>query len=199
MLKRKHIVTLLSIAIAFFVIGTVFNIMTVATGPNGNPWKKVWQAIYELQSEVEALETQIPKRGYISISPAAFNPTEETRSYRLWGSVLEGKGYFVANVQLPHGTTVTNMTVYLYDNSSSYCMDVKLYKYDFHEHHWCIASIDTRPPGETPGYAVLYDDNLLSPEVDNQHYLYYIAIWFDGESPELQLRGIVIEYEYQAR
>ena len=197
MFKKKQVLAMVSIATICFLIGTMVNVM--ATDRGGNPWNKVWQAILGLQSKVEALETQIPKKGYISISPAAFNPTDETSMYILWGSVLEGEGYYVADVQLPHGATITNVTVYLYDESSLYGMDVKLYKYDLDEHHWNIASIDTWPAEETPGYAVLYDDHLLSPEVDNQYYSYYIAVWFDGWSYELELRGIVIEYEYQAR
>jgi len=108
-------------------------------------------------------------------------------------------GYYVADVQLPHGTRVTNVTVYVYDESSLYGMDIKLYKFDLDESHWCVSSIDTWPAEETPGYAALHDDNLLSPEVDNQHYSYYIAVWFDGWAPTLELRGITIEYEFQAR
>ena len=197
MVRKKQAFAVVSVAVIFLLVGTMFNVM--ATEGSGNPWNKVWQAIYGLQSKVEALETRIPKKGYISISTAAFNPTDETSTYHLWGSALEGEGYFVADVQLPHGATVTNMTVYLYDESSLYGMDVKLYKYDLDEHHWCIASIDTWPAEETPGYVVLHEDHLLSPEVDNRHYSYYIAVWFDGWSYKLKLRGIVIEFKYQAR
>ena len=193
---RKRILAVVSITIVSFFIGTMVSVMAK---DGGNPWNRVWQAIHDLQSKVEALEGQVPKKGYISISPAAFNPTNENNMYILWGSVLQGEGYYVADVQLPHGTRVTNVTVYLYDESSLYGMDIKLYKYDLDESHWCVSSIDTWPAEETPGYAALHDDNLLSPEVDNQHYSYYIAVWFDGWAPTLELRGITIEYEYQAR
>ena len=197
LVKKKQVFVVVSISVVICLVGTMFNVM--ATDGGGNPWNRVWEAIYGLQSRVEALESEMPKKGYISISPAAFNPTDETSMYILWGSVLEGEGYYVADVQLPHGATVTNMTVYVYDESSSYGLDIKLYKYNLDEHHWCIASIDTWPAEETPGYAILYAGHLLSPEVDNQHYSYYIAVWFDGWSYKLELRGIVIEYEYQAR
>jgi len=54
-LKKKQIVAMVSVAAISFLIGTMFNVMTMATD-GGNPWNKVWEAIYELEAQVDELQ-----------------------------------------------------------------------------------------------------------------------------------------------
>jgi hypothetical protein len=47
---------MVSIAVISFLIGTLFSMNYVVKGGDGNPWDKVWEAIYELQDRVSWLE-----------------------------------------------------------------------------------------------------------------------------------------------
>jgi len=57
MLRKKQVVTMVSIAIMSFLMGTTVNL--VATASDGNPFDKIWQAIYDLQGRVENIEESI--------------------------------------------------------------------------------------------------------------------------------------------
>ena len=54
MSKKRQAVMIVSIAVVSFLIGTMFN-ATVATY-GGNPWNRVWEAIYELEAQVDKLK-----------------------------------------------------------------------------------------------------------------------------------------------
>jgi hypothetical protein len=52
--KKKQVLSMVSIAVISFLIGTTLNVM--ATASNGNPWDNVWEAIFNLQARVTSLE-----------------------------------------------------------------------------------------------------------------------------------------------
>jgi len=54
MSRKKQIVTMVSIAIMSFLVGTTVNFVAVAS--DGNPFDKIWEAIYNLQARVTTLE-----------------------------------------------------------------------------------------------------------------------------------------------
>jgi len=54
MLGKKQIVTMVSIAIMSFLVGTTVNFVAVAS--DRNPFDKIWEVIYDLQARVTALE-----------------------------------------------------------------------------------------------------------------------------------------------
>jgi len=54
MLKRKQVIAIVSIVVLSSLIGTSMSIAS-----NGNPWDKVWEAIYQLETEVESLNQTI--------------------------------------------------------------------------------------------------------------------------------------------
>lgn len=58
MLRKKQVITIVSIAVASFLIGTTFNVVTMATD-GGNPWDKVWTAILGLRAKVDSLNTSL--------------------------------------------------------------------------------------------------------------------------------------------
>lgn len=59
MLKRKQVLTMVSIAIISFLIGTMFNLTSIATGSSGSPWDRVWTAISELRSGADDLNASL--------------------------------------------------------------------------------------------------------------------------------------------
>ena len=54
MLKKRQVISLVSIAVISFLIGTTFNVVSMASD-GGNPWNRVWEAISELQGNVDSL------------------------------------------------------------------------------------------------------------------------------------------------
>jgi prefoldin subunit 5 len=164
----------------------------------------------ELESTMEA---RIPKKGYISISPAAFNPTNDeidagvdTYDFIRSSALIVIKSSktwidFSAFVNLPQQSIITNMTVWIYDNSN-YQIDVWLWRYNLQtDTSDTIASVSTYPPSAKPGKVALYDDTITFPTVDNTKFMYGLTVRFQGDTSfpgdiNLRLYGIQIEYEY---
>ena len=169
-------------------------------GSTGTPINKT-ELLLGLQSRVEALEARIPKNGYISIHPGAFRDSVINQSssghFRVNEGVLRGNGTYYANVQLPNGSRVVNMTVYVYDLSEEYYVDVKLGRFQvMGGGPQTMASVTTYPPEIGPGYMVLHNDTITGAEIHNQHCTYYLELYFSGEYPFLVFIATIIEYEY---
>jgi len=58
-LKKKQVLTMMSIAVVSFLFGTTFSFTATVTGDSGSPWDNVWTTISELQSQVETLTDQV--------------------------------------------------------------------------------------------------------------------------------------------
>lgn len=58
MLKNRQALSMVTIAIISFFIGTTFSIATLAKD-SGSPFDKVWEAISDLQSKMETLEDRV--------------------------------------------------------------------------------------------------------------------------------------------
>ena len=148
-----------------------------------------------LESTVEA---RIPKKGYVSISPAAFTPESNTETYYKYWSYLRGSGSFWASLQLPDGVTITNITVSLYDSSSSGAICVYLFGYNLTNRRSLtipMASMETTASW-APGDIILYDDTIADAKIDNRNCVYGIEVYFSFDDISLYIRGITIEYEY---
>jgi hypothetical protein len=65
-LKKKHVLTIMSVAVFSFLIGTTFstNLKVLASEDNGIPFGRVWEAIYDLQSRVTSLEESINAKAW---------------------------------------------------------------------------------------------------------------------------------------
>lgn len=66
MLKKKHIVEIISVVVIAFLIGTMFNVNFMAVGSDGTddygvPFDKIWKAISGLQAQVDSLEERLPE------------------------------------------------------------------------------------------------------------------------------------------
>lgn len=154
-------------------------------------------SLFELQSKMEALETRIPKKGYISISTAAFTPAGNLGTFLKSGSYLKGEGGYYASVQLPDGVIVTNMSVGLYDSIDDPYIDVYLEAYNI---TWkCslgdMASISTLGQG-MPGDVLLHDDTISNAIIDNRNCEYNLYAYLSSNDNHLNLKGILLQYEY---
>lgn len=58
MLRKKQVVSIVSIVLVSFLIGTVFNV-AVAKKDGGNPIDAIWEAIYGLQSRTDSLNSSL--------------------------------------------------------------------------------------------------------------------------------------------
>jgi hypothetical protein len=167
-------------------------------------------SLTELKSIIEA---RMPKKGYAFIPAAAFNPEfdemdngVDTYNF-IRGSVLvvlrSSRAWvdFSAFVNLPHQSIITNMTVWIYDDSN-YQINVLLCRYnpqtDTTDY---IASVSTYPPSAKPGKVILYDDTITYPIVDNSKFTYMLLVDFCGDTSfpgdiSLRFYGVLIEYEY---
>jgi hypothetical protein len=159
------------------------------------------------------MEARMPKKGYVFIPVSAFNPDfdemdngVDTYDF-IRGSVLvvlrSSRAWvdFSAFVNLPHQSIITNMTVWIYDNSN-YQINVLLCRYnpqtDTTDY---IASVSTYPPSAKPGKVILYDDTITYPIVDNSKFTYMLLVDFCGDTSfpgdiSLRFYGALIEYEY---
>ena len=60
MLKKKQTIMVVTIALASFLLGTMFGVVTMATGECGNPFEAIWEAIFDLDERLKAVEEKIP-------------------------------------------------------------------------------------------------------------------------------------------
>lgn len=167
-------------------------------GSKGTPINKT-ALLLELQSRVEALETRLPERGHVSIHPGAFSTSYWNQSFDMSEHTLRGSDSFYADIQLPNGSTILNMTVYVLDLSSEYYVNVTLGRYLLGEvvGPQTMALVTTYPPEIGSGHYVLYDDTVDYAEIDNQHCMYHLEVFFSGKYTFLAFIGVIIEYAYQ--
>lgn len=229
MLEKRQVLTVGSVTlVASLALLPAFNV----TSWWWNPLQKIWEAIYDLQTEVDSLnaslleaqsdiatlenkllevqskvedlETRIPKKGYVSVSAAAFVPGAHFYEYYSYGYSLYNWGtsnqFFYAAVQLPHGAKVTNFTSYWFDDNAT---DIHCILW-----RWCpvppvtlqdMARADST--GDSgPGFS--YDDTIDFATVDNAHFSYFVRLTIPPNldyppNVDYFFTNAIIEYEYQ--
>jgi hypothetical protein len=171
-------------------------------GTSGTPINKT-ALLLELQSRIANLETRVPKKGYIFISPAAFTPESSSSTYGKNYIQLHGQGSFYAYLQVPDGVTLKNMTAYLVDFVTDGNVFVKLHGINSTTGHslgsigWGMAFVGTTL-AQTPGDIVLHNDTIVDATIDNRNCIYTLETHFYYDTALLQMKGIRIEYEYQS-
>lgn len=132
--------------------------------------------------------------GYISVPAAAFRPQEDGYQFTNYGSQLTNDNgasdYYYAPVQLPHGATVTKMTWYWSDTSTSNGIaalrrGAKIGSY------LLMAEAQTTGSG---GNGSSYDDTISYATIDNQNYTYYLR-WSLADT-DVKGYYVAIEYTY---
>jgi hypothetical protein len=162
--------------------------------------------LLDLQSRVSALEERSPAKGYISLGGSAFSPEEKgqtyTQTYYKYYSYLRGLGWFDADLQLPDGAVLTNISVSLHDSVSDGECYVFLRGRNITQDRvlgqsgqpWMAAF--TTGITQTPGDVVLYQTAIANATVDNKNCVYALSIVFTYDSIFLHMDRALIEYTY---
>lgn len=110
MLKRKQVLTLATIAVTSFLIGTIFSAMATE---GGNPFEKIWETITGLQSEMETLEDRIETLEEQSLPQGFMNaPAYDS------GWVVEYSPGSIYKT-FEHGLNTTDVLVYIVRNDTN--------------------------------------------------------------------------------
>ena len=165
-------------------------------------------------AHVEGDLTWKPMTGYVSVAPAAFEPSDTSidyynDGYMLWhkGSALvENQMAYFAPVALPHQAQLKSLSVKV-------CMSEWPMNGDYYEVRLLRADLAATSPATGPTEIALvtgesafadtcgtYQTSITTNDfVDNSRYVYYLGAWLvgngGGDLARLSLRGAIIEYE----
>jgi hypothetical protein len=168
-------------------------------GAAGTPINKT-ALLLEILSKIDnlntSLNTRVPKKGCISISPVAFTPFTDTQTYLKGESGLWGQGRFDVNVQLPNGVTLTKMIARVTDRLTDGWIDVYIRGLNITSGYGLdtLAEVKTGI-GEAPGTVLLYDDT-INAVIDNKNCVYTLSVLLSKYDTQLCLEGVILEYEY---
>jgi hypothetical protein len=177
----------------------IYDIVDIAGryGTTGTPLNKT-EFLLELEARIAALETRIPKDGYISVPPAAFVPVDNTKLVLTTNYLANYDASIAAcvgSVQLPHGAAVTSVTVYWRDVGTQAVM-TRLRRHNLT--HWNeMAYVES--VGDI-GFGGTVDNSIDYATVDNSRYYYYLGVDIPPSASHLdyQFYYAVIAYEYPA-
>jgi hypothetical protein len=139
------------------------------------------------------------KTGYISVPAVAFRPYNDNLSYMNSGDSLIGLddlSIFYAPVQLPHGSTVTQVTWYWYDPLDPENSECSMLVSTLDGNQEFMSQIYTEG---SAGNGSNSDDTISYAVIDNSQYAYYLnwTVRYDSdESDGTILYGVIIEYTY---
>lgn len=60
MMLKKKVIIIVTIALVSSLTGAIFGLVSIAIGEGGNPFDKIWEAIYGLDERLTAVEEKIP-------------------------------------------------------------------------------------------------------------------------------------------
>lgn len=133
--------------------------------------------------------------GYVSIPAAAFRPREDGYDFTNRGNQLSnddnGSDQYYAPVQLPHGATVTKMTFYYSDSSTSNA-SASLRRIDLPSGGYTTMASVTSVGSSGPGHT---ETTAIDPAtIDNSAAAYYLY-WMLPDSGTVGF-AVLIEYAY---
>ena len=139
------------------------------------------------------------KTGYVSVSPCAFNPSDDTYkffmiSYDLYKDYGQTSAQnWWAPVYLPNGAVVTEFKVWYFDYTSEANLTVKLIRAQLGTSGVEMAAVTT---SGSAGVGDGTDTSISYATVDNSYYVYYIMIQFPAvdTSSYITFRGARIKY-----
>ncbi len=141
-----------------------------------------------------------PQTSFISVSAAAFQPSMNTWNFRNSGYLLEtldtySSGTdFYADVQLPHGATVTGMSFSARDYSTVYNAVCVLYRNARDGYN--TAPMATASSSGSEGLSTGHDTSIDLSVVDNSLYAYYLkwSLYLSPGGGAADGISVVIEY-----
>lgn len=169
-------------------------------GPQGPSGDSYWTSglsfvKYDQSVSAQSYKYTTPRTHYYSIGCKEFKPSEDAKYSNLSGFYIRDVGIkaFHGNVHLPNGATITKITFYVVDNSSS---DIQIHLRRRVLATQAVESLvtfqSTGSTGTTPQALVLSN---LSIQIDNSQegYYFYGDHSWDG-SEDILVEGAVIEY-----
>ena len=143
-------------------------------------------------------------QGNISIGYGAFVPVSYDFKvtyvpfYGLMNLNTNSSVYCMASLQLPHGTTITNVTFYFYDYDNDYflCSLVRQNQETLE-----FMGMGANSPGSlTPGNTQMSFSSIEHPTVDNNNYHYwlYTNIPWSSDPFRYRFHYALVEYEFPA-
>ncbi len=136
----------------------------------------------------------MPQTGYLSLSAADFQPQVDGYDFSNTGQRLQNvdgsSDNYIAPVQLPHGATVTRLTFYWRDTSSSNGV-LSLYRNGLAGTSSLMAYAST---SGNAGNGSSYDSTISYATVDNSQYSYFLSLGLPDSN--VWCYGAIIEYTY---
>jgi len=136
--------------------------------------------------------------GFIMVSPVDFKPYTTTSAWTYTAGYVYNPSSvdstLAAGLTLPHGATITKLTLYFKDNSIS---EMTLYLYQIGQAALSYEMAMIRTFENYNFYRHISTTNLNFEIVDNQSYSYLLFIDIPGSAGiNLMLTGVRIDYEY---
>ncbi|RMF45184.1 MAG: hypothetical protein D6755_08370 [Anaerolineae bacterium] len=150
-------------------------------------------------THLEGQVTWKPVTSYVSIPAAAFRPYVDGYSFTNSGPSLTpsnaSSSNYLAEVQLPHGATITRFTFYWTDGATLNGA-ASLYRINLDGTESIMASAATSGGGPGSGTTSSSSDTAISyPTVDNSQYAYYVWLTLPVDADgAVEAHGVVIEY-----
>lgn len=135
--------------------------------------------------------------GYISVPAAAFVPEHYLVNYTNDGNTLAlavgytGGASFFAPLHLPHGATLTKLTLSYYDNDADLDDDVTL---SLHRGEGTTKAYQVHVSSNTDGVGSKSVDYTL--DIDNSEYTYFLQLYLADTYPGLEFYKAIIEFTY---
>lgn len=140
--------------------------------------------------------------GFIMVGAFEFKPYNQNYSQAYNGTLLYNPSATLitdsmAGLTLPHGATITKMTLYFEDNSSTNTF-VYLTRAGADGAANMVTSCGS--VGAQAGFRTASNQSaVLYPEVDNQNYSYFLELVIPGFSGlDIRIANVRIDYEYTA-
>lgn len=136
--------------------------------------------------------------GFIMVSAFDFHPYLPTEIWSVSGSGIINNGpeiIMVTGLSLPHGATITKMTLYYRDVSADKNIRLVFSRGDGLTDSIQLANIFSS--GTADAYRYLSVTSFVDPVIDNQLYSYYLmAIFPAATSSDVVLAQVRLDYDY---
>jgi len=176
-----------------------FYLLATGFGTQGTPINKT-DLLLELQSRIDALEQRIPKKNTVVFSAVEFGIEQSHPGFfRNLTMVGGGMSHKWAQLRLPHGVSITNITAFLYDNTDANSATLELWGYNLTEQTFLpiMARVETSSAGYSTEVQTLYNDTISDAQIDNKNCQYALKLLMVGSAYNVcNLLAVIIEYEY---
>ncbi len=157
-----------------------------------------------LSVEPDGTLSNAARTAYYSVSPTAMLPAASTDlpysrndfGFRFLSSLATGQQTIVAPIHLPHGATVTAMTVWVVDNDSAVDADISA-SLVFRTLDGSTGALMTlvSSSGAAPDVRAFTDNSVAQAQINNASRAYYLRITSDQWNPAFRILGAQITYE----